>query len=101
LADELSEFYFGSRQLTKEDLHEDVFLWRDEDSVNRRMQSEYDRLVDEFVDDLDPAEVISEMAKNSGWGNADIDLLNTLNKDQIIEMLDRLQGEKLMSILSL
>lgn len=94
-AQDLAERYFAARDFTRDDLVDDVFLWRNIDGVHPAIIGERDRLNEEFVDHRDAAEVVALMAKNEGWNNEDWLLLNRLSVEEIVELLDRMTGSGL------
>ena len=93
-ADKAARAYFSARAFDYRDLEDDPFLWL-EGRANPRFQAELERLKKRFVDDRRPSDVVKKMTENSGWGHRDIELLNTLSVDQIIAMIDELEGDDL------
>ena len=93
-ADDAAQVYFAEREFDYRQLEDDHFLWL-EGRANPRFQAEVDRLKEAFVDNRRPSDVVKKMTQDSGWGQRDIQLLNTLNVEQLITMIDELEGEDL------
>ncbi|MDP4575659.1 hypothetical protein Q9K02_10965 [Qipengyuania sp. G39] len=93
-ANDAAKVYFAERDFDFRQLEDDHFLWL-EGRANPRFQAEVDRLKDTFVDNRRPSDIIKKMTEDSGWGRRDIQLLNTLNVQQLVTMIDELEGEDL------
>lgn len=93
-ADQAAKVYFAEREFDFRELEDDHFLWL-EGRANPRFEKEVDRLKEAFVDKRRPSDVIKKMTEDSGWGQRDIQLLNTLNVSQLVTMIDELEGEGL------
>lgn len=100
IADELIKLYFEKSGIGIVEINEDVFLGEHE-PIDPGVQLAIDGVRSSFVDTRNPSDVLSSMAERSGWNQDDILLLESLQPDQILEILDSKEGEELAASLNM
>ena len=98
LADDLLDYYFAKREFRPSDLDDDVFAGRFEE-IDQRMTDHFGRLKAEYVDERDPKDVLEKITVQDSWGPKDIQLLSKLDGPALVDVIDRLQGEHMRSVL--